>query len=219
MQEVERNIPLGERVYDIIKKMITDGELSPNQEVPESVLAKQLGVSRSPVKAALTRLQEDGLVVGEAWKVPHVAPLDAKYISNAYQVRKALDSQCALQAIGNIPAAQLDELGALLDKAKKAMEADDPSTIRDAFFFLQDMLREYCDNDLLRSMQGKLHDHLTRIRKAIHSTNEGEWLKIEYWMLKDQHEALRSRDSGRLVAALNNQHDQFVHWLFKNWAL
>ncbi|RWI33327.1 MAG: GntR family transcriptional regulator, partial [Mesorhizobium sp.] len=142
MQEVERNIPLGERVYDIIKKMITDGELPPNQVVPESVLAKQLGVSRSPVKAALTRLQEDGLVVGEAWKVPYVAPLDAKYVSNAYQVRKALDSQCAIQAIGNIPAARIDEFGVLLDKAQQSLETD-PSPVRDAFFFLQSMLREY----------------------------------------------------------------------------
>ncbi|TGU99758.1 GntR family transcriptional regulator [Mesorhizobium sp. M00.F.Ca.ET.151.01.1.1] len=219
MQEVERNIPLGERVYEIIKKMITDGALPPNQAVPESVLAKQLGVSRSPVKAALTRLQEDGLVVGEAWKVPYVAPLDAKYITNAYQVRKALDSQCALQAIGNIPAARIDELGAFLDKAHQSMEADDPSLIRDAFFLLQEILRQYCDNDLLRSMQGKLHDHLTRIRNAVHATNDAEWLKIEYWMLKDQLEALRSRDSARLVAALNNQHDQFVRWLLKNWSL
>ncbi|RUX47080.1 MULTISPECIES: GntR family transcriptional regulator [unclassified Mesorhizobium] len=219
MQEVERNIPLGERVYDIIKKMITDGELPPNQVVPESVLAKQLGVSRSPVKAALTRLQEDGLVVGEAWKVPYVAPLDAKYVSNAYQVRKALDSQCAIQAIGNIPAARIEEFGVLLDKAQQSLDTDDPSPVRNAFFFLQSMLREYCDNDLLRSMQGKLNDHLTRIRTIIHSTNDGEWLKIEYWMLKDQLEALRSRDAARLVAALNNQHDQFVRWLFKNWSL
>ncbi|MGY5809094.1 GntR family transcriptional regulator [Rhizobium sp. LEGMi198b] len=219
MQEIERNIPLGERVYDTIKKMIIEGNLGPNQSVPESVLAKQLGVSRSPVKAALTRLQEDGLVVGEAWKVPYVSPLDARYINNAYQVRKALDAQCAIQAMANIPANRIEEFGRMLDKAGDGLESDDQSYVRKAFFFLQEMLQEYCDNDLLRSMQGKLHDHLTRIRNVIHTTNEGEWLKIEYWMLREELDALRARDAGRLVNSLNNQHDQFVRWLFNNWKL
>lgn len=219
MQEIERNIPLGERVYDTIKKMIIDGDLRPNQPVPESVLAKQLGVSRSPVKAALTRLQEDGLVVGEAWKVPHVTPLDARYVSNAYQVRKALDAQCALQAIGDIPADRIEEFGRMLDQAKDGLDADDQSRVRNAFFFLQEMLREYCDNDLLKGMLGKLHDHLTRIRNVIHTTNDGEWLKMEYWMLREELDALRARDAGRLVNSLNNQHDQFVRWLFANWKL
>lgn len=219
VEKVEHNVPLGERIYDIIKKMITDGTLAANQKVPESVLAKQLGVSRSPVKAALTRLQEDGLVVGEAWKVLYVAPLDARYVNNAYQVRKALDAQCAIQAIGNIPAKRIDEYAQLLDEAKAELDADDPSKVREAFFFLQDMLREYCDNDLLRGMQGKLHDHLIRIRNAIHETNEGEWLKIEFWMLREQLDALRARDAGRLVSTLNNQHDQFVRWLSANWKL
>ncbi|PZU85479.1 MAG: hypothetical protein DI528_11980 [Shinella sp.] len=219
IQEIERNIPLGERVYDLIKKMITDGELEPSQAVPESVLAKRLGVSRSPVKAALTRLQEDGLVVGEAWKKPHVAPLDRRYVNNAYQVRKALDAQCAIQAIGNIPPARIEEYAKMLDEAKVGLETNDPSRVRDAFFFFQQLLQDYCDNDLLRGMQGKLHDHLTRIRNAIHKSDDGEWLKMEYWMLREQLDALRARDASRLVTTLNNQHDQFVRWLFSNWQL
>lgn len=219
MMEVERNIPLGERVYDVIKKMIVDGELQPNEQVPESVLAKRLGVSRSPVKAALTRLQGDGLVVAEAWKVPLVAPLDAKYITNAYQVRKALDAQCALQAIGNIPVDQIDAFADLLEQARLAMDSDDPGLVRDAFFLFQNMLVDHCDNDLLRGMQMILRDHLARIRNAVHSNKDGEWLRMEYWMLKDLLEALRARDAGRIVATVNNQHDQFVRWLFKTWTV
>lgn len=217
MLEVERNIPLGERVYDVIKKMITDGDLAPDHPVPESVLAKQLGVSRSPVKAALTRLQGDGLVVSEAWKVPRVAPLDTKYINNAYQVRKALDGQCALQAVGNIPATEIEEFAAKLEMARVALLDEELSLVREAFFMFQQMLVDHCDNDLLRNMQGILVDHLTRIRNAIHTTNDAEWLRMEYWMLNDQLEALRARDAARVVATLNNQHDQFVRWLFKTW--
>lgn len=118
MQEVEKNIPLGERAYYVIKAMIIRAELAPGQLVPESVLAKQLGISRSPVKAALTRLQEDGLLTGEAWKVPTVVPLDLKYVDNVYQVRKALETQCALQAIDTIPTSKVEEFAGMLDRAE-----------------------------------------------------------------------------------------------------
>jgi DNA-binding GntR family transcriptional regulator len=217
MQEVEKNIPLGERAYYVIKAMIIRAELAPGQSVPESVLAKQLGISRSPVKAALTRLQEDGLLTGEAWKVPSVVPLDLKYVDNVYQVRKALETQCALQSIDTIPSAKVEEFAAMLDTAEIELRDGDVTQVRNAYEFIQKVLREYCDNALLRVMLGKLQDHLARVRYASRSNDDQEFLKREYWMMREELDALRARDGARLAAALNNQHEQFRRWILDHW--
>lgn len=89
-----------------------------------------------------------------AWKVPAVAPLDTKYIDNVYQVRKALDAQCALQSIDRIPNRPIEELAARLDSAKARIEAGSPDSVRDIFEFFQAMLRDHCDNELLKVMVG-----------------------------------------------------------------
>ena len=215
--ELERNVPLSDRAYKLIKKMIIERELAPGDSAPESVLAKRLGISRSPVKWALTRLQEDGLVVGEAWKVLSVAPLDPKYIDNVYQVRKALDVQCVVQSIDKIPSRKIEQLAAQLDAVKPAVEAGKPDAVREVFQFFQLMLLEHCDNELLKVMIGKLQDHLDRIRHASRGKNDYEWLEREYWMLRDELDALRARDAARLASILSNHHEQFRRWISANW--
>jgi GntR family transcriptional regulator, rspAB operon transcriptional repressor len=215
--ELERNVPLSDRAYKLIKKMIIERELAPGDSAPESVLAKRLGISRSPVKWALTRLQEDGLVVGEAWKVLSVAPLDPKYIDNVYQVRKALDVQCVVQSIDKIPSRKIEQLAAQLDAVKPAVEAGKPDAVREVFQFFQLMLLEHCDNELLKVMIGKLQDHLDRIRHASRGMNDYEWLEREYWMLRDELDALRARDAARLASILSNHHEQFRRWISANW--
>ena len=78
--KLDRASPLADRAYAAIKQMVIANELAPGQLLTESGLAQPLGISRSPVRAALARLQEEGFIETEPWKGPRVAALDAKYV-------------------------------------------------------------------------------------------------------------------------------------------
>jgi DNA-binding GntR family transcriptional regulator len=217
VQEVTRNIPLAERAYDVIKNMIVSSELAPGEPVPESVLAKQLGISRSPVKSALTRLQQDGLIAGEAWKVMSVAPLDAKYIDNVYQLRKALEAQCAMQAINSIPRSEIEQLGAELSAISPEAEFQTLVKVSEVNDHFHVLIRKYCDNELLNVMLFKLDDHIIRIRNDRRFRHHEELLRLEYWALKDEIDALRTRDAPRLTATLLNHAEQFRRRIVSTW--
>ncbi|WP_322092536.1 GntR family transcriptional regulator [Paraburkholderia bannensis] len=219
MTDIEKNVPLEKQAYVAIKRMVIEGELAPNQPVPESVLAKKLGISRSPVKAALTRLMEDGFVIGEAWKVPYVSPVDEKYIDDVYQLRKALETQCAVQALNRIPSSEIEEFAAVLANIQPDIEAGRYSPVRDAFFHFQDILLRNCDNELLTMMLGKLRDHIERVRYASRSIDDSEFHHREYWILKDELDAMRARDTDRLSRILADHTDAFRVWIVDQWKL
>ncbi|MBN3853971.1 GntR family transcriptional regulator [Paraburkholderia sp. Ac-20340] len=219
MPDIEKNVPLGEQAYAAIKKMIIEGELASNQAVPESVLAKRLGISRSPVKAALTRLMEDGFVIGEPWKVPYVAPVSAKYIDDVYQLRKALETQCASQALNRIPSAEIEALAAMLVGILPEIESGNYAPVRDAFRRFEGILLENCDNELLRMMLIKLRDHIERVRFATLSIEEGEFHHREYWILREEVDAMRARDASRLSRILSEHTDAYRQWIVQQWDL
>src|SRR5438093_486335 len=91
--KLQRSSPLGERAYDAIKSLIVAGDLAPGQLVAESQLAARLGISRSPVREALARLQEESFVEVEPWKRARIAPLTPESIQDLYSVRTALESR------------------------------------------------------------------------------------------------------------------------------
>lgn len=215
--KVEKNVPLEERAYAALKAMIINGSLEPGQSVPESVLAAQLGISRSPVKVALIRLIQDGFVIGQAWRVPQVVDFDAKYINDVYQLRRALDSQRAVQAIKHIPDAEIKAFAAQLAHIEGNFTPEGEAQIREAYQSFQSMLMRNCDNDLLRLMMAKLDDHLERVRYAFRTTDQKEFLQIEYWILKEELEALRNRDGERLAKLLNDHHDTYRRWMVTKW--
>jgi DNA-binding GntR family transcriptional regulator len=204
---------LGDRAYRAIKNMIITRQLEPGAAVPESVLAKTLGISRSPIKAALTRLQQDGLIVGEAWKVPHVAPLDAKYVDNVYQVRRSLEALCARQSIDLLPDEAIARFGQQLDSAGEQLKAGSLSEIREAHYSFNEMIAHYSDNELLQTLVAGLQDHLARIRQA-GPEDDAVWLTKQYGFLSDKLDAMKKRDADALVAAVTAHLDAFRDRVF-----
>ncbi|BCW42654.1 putative HTH-type transcriptional regulator YdhC (plasmid) [Arthrobacter sp. StoSoilB3] len=215
MYDVGRE-PLGEQAYRAIKQMIISGELAPGEEVPESVLAKRLGISRSPVRAALTRLRDDGLLVAEAWKVPRVAALDRKYVDNVYQLRKALDTLCAEQSIDNVPDSEIADFQELLKQLDPQVRAGRLEGVREANFKFHSLLITYADNALLKTTVARFQDHLLRVRNASSRDDDG-WLLLEYEFLQKEAEALATRDSAGLVSVLRNHLEYFRERIVTTW--
>ena len=92
LKPVERPRALGDQVYQTLRANVRNGKILPGQMLQEVQLAEQLGVSRTPVREALTRLASDGLVTsdGRSFMVPSLTLAD---IDDIYEVRLLIEPE------------------------------------------------------------------------------------------------------------------------------
>src|SRR6476619_2911156 len=92
LARIERVPGVSERVFMQLRTAIVDRDLAPGAPVVIEQLAEALGVSRTPIRAALPALQQLGLIVDSGSGSFRVAPLNATYVWEVYAVRSALES-------------------------------------------------------------------------------------------------------------------------------
>lgn len=105
---------LGERAYQRLKAMILSNELKPGQRLIDRDLARQLGVSRTPVVQALGRLEHEGLVTNRLRRGHFVADMDAKQVADLYDLRTMLEVHAVRLAIEQGTPSELEELEVVL---------------------------------------------------------------------------------------------------------
>ncbi len=108
-----------EAVYQELSARILDGSMQPGSTVRQETLAGALGVSITPLREALRRLESDGLVILEAHRTLTVAPLSATEVRELYAVRLQLDPFAAGLAAGVAPEGVLDRIEVLASRAMK----------------------------------------------------------------------------------------------------
>lgn len=112
MSFLSRPEPLRDEVRRILKKRVLTGELAPGEDINESELAEQLGVSRTPLREALLRLEHDGLVGSRQGHGFYVWPLDPQEALDLYEVAGALEAY-GLRIVDRIPQDRIERLRAL----------------------------------------------------------------------------------------------------------
>ena len=122
---LERPTPLRERVYEAIAEMIVTRELKPGEHLVENELARDLGVSRQPVREALQRLQTEGWVDLRPGHGAFVHVPTDEEADQLLAVRAMLESESARLAAKYATAEHLEELRALLRAGEEAVAADD----------------------------------------------------------------------------------------------
>jgi DNA-binding GntR family transcriptional regulator len=93
--EDEEYLPLRDVVFLKLRKAILTGELRPGERLMEIHLANRLGVSRTPIREAIRKLELEGLVTMMPRRGAEVAQINEKGLKDVLEVRKALDTLCA----------------------------------------------------------------------------------------------------------------------------
>ena len=101
--------------YRALHERILTGTLKPGMKLREAEIAESLGLSRTPVREALRRLESDGLIAHEAHKGAVVRQLDYQAISELYQIREVLEGTAAGLAARQISEVELGALEDMLD--------------------------------------------------------------------------------------------------------
>jgi DNA-binding GntR family transcriptional regulator len=120
-------------IYQQLREWILSGTLEPGQTVSDVAIAASLGVSRTPVREALLRLEADGLVETHRGQWTRIAPLRLERAPDLYRVVAALDALAAELAAAHISEDELRELTETNDQLRATSEPDALQTLDDRF--------------------------------------------------------------------------------------
>jgi DNA-binding GntR family transcriptional regulator len=164
LKPVKRPIALGEQVYTSLQTYLRSGAIEPGQPLQEVQLAELLGVSRTPVREAMTRLASEGLlsVQGRSFVVPELSLDDLDHI---YEIRALLEP-AALRGIAACAAdaAVRKPIDAALKDAVAAHQNKDASAFREAAARFRVAWLALVPNPRLVRVIEQYADHMQHIR-------------------------------------------------------
>jgi len=140
---------LKSKVARSLRMAIQTGQLEPGERLVEEEIAKQLGVSRVPVREAIHVLEADGLLVTEHGRGASVANPSVVDIEEIYGLRIALENYCISRVIDNNNDAEVDMLQALVDKMSEWRPGDDRSELLELDLVFHERLCEMANNEKL----------------------------------------------------------------------
>ena len=118
-------LPLRDVVFDTLRQAILDGTLQPGERLMELHLAQQLGVSRTPVREALRKLELEGLVLNIPRRGAVVAQITQKDLEDVLEVRAALEELAVRQACKKISSLQTARLQEAADRFAKSLQQNE----------------------------------------------------------------------------------------------
>jgi DNA-binding GntR family transcriptional regulator len=118
-------LSLQERTYQSLRSALLEGDYLPGDRIYEAALAQALGVSRNPVREAIRRLQQDGLLDVRPHYGIYVAEIPADEIEDVYRIRGALEATAAGLAAERMSDHEIGELGRILAEQQAAAGRSD----------------------------------------------------------------------------------------------
>jgi DNA-binding GntR family transcriptional regulator len=111
-EPVTTRVLLRDEAYARLRDAILDGTLEAGEQLRDAELSSWLGISRTPIREALARLEDYGLVESAPNRYTRVAPLDRRNAQDAFQVVAALHALAATLGVARVSSAELDAMAA-----------------------------------------------------------------------------------------------------------
>jgi DNA-binding GntR family transcriptional regulator len=144
---VQRTTP--DTVAEVVRKAILDGSLAPGSQLREAHIAAELGVSRAPLREALSKLEDEGLVVKVAFRGSFVAEVGPKIIEEIATLRLRLEPFAIERSLPWLRGAGRVHIKGLLADLTNAATAGDITGCIDSHLALHRVFYEAADHGLL----------------------------------------------------------------------
>lgn len=162
--DVNEYLPLRDVVFQTLRQAIITGEIAPGERLMEIPLAKQLGVSRTPVREAIRMLELEGLVAMIPRKGAEVARITEKDLRDALEVRCALEELAVVLACQRITAEGKEKLKAACIAFREAISTKHVPSIVDTDIAFHDAIFEATQNPRLITLTHNLWEQVYRYR-------------------------------------------------------
>lgn len=191
---------IADQVYRRIKRDILTGQIALGTRVVETQISRDYGTSRAPVREALQRLIQEGLLEDRPHHAPSVISLDRDSIIQLYEARLAIESRAVEKICSRTDNPDLDLLDALIEAMRAASRDKDLQRLVDSELAFHTMLCRLSGNDYLLRISQSLQDHV-QLALWVDNANYTQMQDVaeEHVRLVD---AIRARDSNAAVEEL-----------------
>ena len=165
-QGIEKNF-LYEDTYKIIKEAIVSGAIKPGDRIIESQLAESLKMSRTPIREALARLKNEGLIYRSMDRKLTVCQMSEQDMNELFDLRIVLEKYCGKLACINITEFELVNLKKNIEATKAANKNLDYEKIIDLNTKFHDIIAKASHNYRLMSLLSNLREHIYRYRVVV----------------------------------------------------
>ena len=142
---------LSGQAYEAVLELIWKRTLRPGNTIVESRLAEALGISRTPLREALQRLEGEGMIQKTSGRSFMVRRVELAEYLQAFKVREILEIEAAVMSIGRVPTTKIDQVRAEIQATLVGQEINQP-----AHWFTDDDVHglyvNYCGNEVLTNM-------------------------------------------------------------------
>ena len=199
--EMNEYLPLRDVVFNTLRQAILRGELQPGERLMEIQLAQRLGVSRTPVREAIRKLELEGLVLMIPRRGAEVAEITRQDLEDVLEVRVALEELAVKDACEHITDEQLQDLKKAANEFKRSLEGTDLVACAEADIHFHEIIYAATNNKRLVQMLNNLREQMYRYRM------ENLKDKRTYRTLVEEHDAIRralkKHDKEKAGAAIN----------------
>lgn len=199
------DLPLRDVVFYTLRQSILTGELKPGERLMEIHLADKLGVSRTPVREAIRRLELEGLVTMFPRRGAEVAQITEKSMSDVLEVRRTLDALCAELACDRITEEGLASLKCACEVFEQCVDTGDAKKIAQADVSLHDIIVQATGNQRLIQLVNNLSEQMYRYRfEYIKDSHQHETLIKEHRII---YQSILNKDKDTAAAAAKTHID------------
>ena len=170
-------LPLRDVVFNTLRQAILRGELQPGERLLEIHLADKLGVSRTPIREAIRKLELEGVVLMIPRKGAVVAEITEKSLRDVLEVRRALEELAMKLACEKILDEEIEELKVAAKEFEDALKTGDVTVYAEADVKFHDIIYRTTDNQRLIQLLYNLREQMYRYR-------------VEYLKRDDSHDTL-----------------------------
>ena len=157
-------LPLRDVVFNTLRQAILRGELKPGERLMEIQLANKLGVSRTPIREAIRKLELEGLVLMIPRKGAEVAEITEKSLKDVLEIRRALEDLAVRLACEKITKEELKELKKAGDDFKRVLKSQDITEVAEADVRFHDVIYMATDNPKLIQLLNNFREQMYRFR-------------------------------------------------------
>jgi len=197
---LKKPLTISESVFNKLYNHVIFGQFKPGQRLTEEQLAGEMDVSRTPVREALRRLEQEGLVRVLPRQGCIVRRLTLDEARQVYEIRAALEGLAARSAATGMDAQALGDLRQTLERSRRVIEHEDISGLVTHNNRFHDLVVDAAHNPLLDKILGSLRSQVNLLRVTLWATvpERSSQTLQEHALI---YEALASRDEDRAERA------------------
>ena len=198
---------LREQVYEYLRDEIHAGRIVANTTLDLNAISETLGVSRTPLRDALIKLEAEGFVTIMPRRGVIVNGLTVKEVKNFYQIIGALEGEVLKEVFGKLDAVKIGNMRQITAEMREVLRKDDFDAYYEANIRFHDVFLELTSNDILRPL-------IIPMKQRLYDFQRHPYVKDWEFRNCDEHDQIvdkiRQRDVTGAVQLLRD-----VHWSFE----